>query len=199
MTLDTQLITMISMTISGLYVGFATETYRRLSVAWKNRRVFMYLSEISYWLLQTCILFYVLYQVNNGEMRVYIFLTCLFGYSVYVVLFRSVYKRVLEIIIKIVVAMVEGLIKAVYTLFIQPMIWIVQALITVFLFFLQLLYWILKIVLYVLLYPLRILLSILKKLIPEKVKNKITKLARFCSTIIYKFKQRVKSLIGRRR
>lgn len=187
------------MTIGGFYLGIATETYRRLSVVLKNSRVFIFLFEISYWLLQTCLLFYVLYRVNNGEIRVYIFFACLFGYSVYVVMFRSLYKHLLEVIIKVTLTLLKGIIKAINALFVQPLIWIVQVLITIFLFIAQILYWILTRLLNVLSYPLRLLLTILMKLIPEKTKNKITQFTRFCSTIIYKFNQRIRSFIGRRR
>src|SRR5699024_169239 len=206
MTLDTQFITMLSMVLGGMYLGFATETFRRISVIWKERQALTYLLEIGYWIIQTCILFFLLYQVNDGELRLYIFLACLLGYSIYQVMFKSIYQRVLEFFIKLIVALTRGLIRIIVTLIIRPVSWIVQAAVKVAAYVSRLLYRVLLFVLYVLFYPVRLLLFVLRKLLPERVLHKISKSLSFCSTIINKFKKRLGSLkkwingfIGRRR
>ena len=70
----------------------------------------------------------VLFQVNDGELRAYIFLACLLGFSMYVVMFKTIYKRVLEWIIKVLVALTKGIIKILNTLIIRPIRWIIELL-----------------------------------------------------------------------
>src|SRR5690625_5859173 len=74
MTLNVQFLTMLFMVVSGFYLGIALETFRRFSPLWRHRPVLVYIFEVSFWLIQTFIIFYVLYKVNAGELRVYIFL-----------------------------------------------------------------------------------------------------------------------------
>ena len=199
MTLDTQLLTMISMVIGGVYLGFATETFRRLSVSWKQNKVLTYLLEISYWIIQTCLLFFVLFQVNNGELRVYIFLACLFGFSIYQVLFKEIYKQLLEWIIKVVKAIITGIINIVQTVIIRPIQWIIQLVVAIILYILRICYRLFLFVLKIIFYPFRSLFSYIEKFIPEKIKNIISKSFAFCSTIINKFNKVIKRIIGKRR
>src|SRR5690625_1289933 len=86
MTLSTQFITMLAMTSGGFYLGVVLDTFRRFASSWKNRIIFSYVMETSFWLTQVIILFYVLFRVNGGELRLYIFLACLLGFTIYQVL-----------------------------------------------------------------------------------------------------------------
>src|SRR5690625_1760968 len=83
MTLDTQFLTMIFMVLGGLYLGIAKDTFRRFSPYWKNKRFINYAMEICFWLTQTFLLFYVLFRINGGELRFYVFLACLLGYAMF--------------------------------------------------------------------------------------------------------------------
>lgn len=199
MTLNTQLLTMISMIVGGIYLGFATETFRRISVIWNSKKILTFIAEILYWVFQTCILFLVLFQVNDGELRAYIFLACLLGFSMYVVMFKTIYKRVLEWIIKVLVALTKGIIKILNTLIIRPIRWIIELLLRIVYYIGYLCYRILRFIFNILFYPFRLLFSYIRKLIPEKVWNKVTKLVAFCSTIIYKLKKWLKNVIDKRR
>src|SRR5690625_6791910 len=98
MTLSTQLMTMLAMIISGIYIGIATETYNRVKRIWKTKPSLRMSLEIIYWLVQTFILYTALYYVNNGEIRFYVFLTVLCGYSIDIVLFFKLYQCLLEYI-----------------------------------------------------------------------------------------------------
>src|SRR5699024_4293439 len=100
MTLHVQLLTMIFMVLSGLYLGMALETFRRFSPLWRKNKFLVYFLEICFWLVQTLIIFYVLYRVNAGELRLYIFVACLLGFATYQALIASLYKRLLEQVVK---------------------------------------------------------------------------------------------------
>src|SRR5690625_7846856 len=100
MTLNIQLMTMGSMIVSGIYLGIAFETYRKLTMWWRQYSVFKFICDLAFSLSQTVIIFYVLYQVNDGQYRIYVFLACLLGFSMYVVFLKIYYIWLYIIIFK---------------------------------------------------------------------------------------------------
>src|SRR5699024_5518630 len=70
-------ITMLTMIAGGVYLGFAFETYRRLTRGLRKNWLFLYVLELGFWFIQTAVLFYILFKVNEGELRIYVFLACL--------------------------------------------------------------------------------------------------------------------------
>ncbi len=181
MTLQTQFVTMLVMVASGLYVGFATTTYRRLIFIWRHKLVVRYGFEIFYWIMQVSLLFYILYRMNAGEVRLLFGLACLLGYSMYVVLCSFWYEKVLEQIIRIVKSIVRWTSQAVYQLVIRPIYSLGRLL---FLILLSICRFIIKI-LYIIVSP---FIKLLKKYLPKRILNIISKLPTFCSTIVNKLK-----------
>ncbi len=192
MTLHTQLITMIAMIIGGLYLGFATETYRRVLYKWRTHWIVRYCFEIGYWVLQTCILFYLLYRTNDGEVRLFIGLASLLGYSMYIVLCQLWYRKLLEVIITVIRTIVNWTIHCLEVLIVQPVIWLLKAI----LYLLKGMYHILLKLLYILCYP---VIFLLKKYLPEQFLKNISKLPMFCSTIGDKLKEYWKRIREKRR
>lgn len=187
------------MVVGGMYLGFANETYRRLIGRRNISTVFVYFFEVSFWLLQTAILFYVLYRVNFGEIRFYIFLAILLGFSIYVVMFQSLYRRILEIIIETIKQITYLIIRTIDTLIIAPIKWLISLFVTVVTYTLYLLFKIVLFLLRVIFYPIKLVIKLLEKLLPEKVLKNVTKTLEICSTILYKFKSRVKEIVTKRR
>lgn len=199
MTLNTQVMTMLSMIIGGVYLGFMTETFRRLSISWKNNVYFKYVFEIGFWVFQTCLLFYVLYNINYGELRIYVFLACLLGFSMYTVLFKAIYQRILEFVIKLIKITVKKTIETINVLLVQPIIWIIHTLYAIIISVLKLCRSALFLLTKVLLYPIKVVLNVIQLIIPKKVQKNITKMLSFYSTIIDKLKRRIKKMFFKRR
>jgi spore cortex biosynthesis protein YabQ len=189
MTLDVQFMTMIVMAIGGIFVGFSLETYRRLSVMIRDRMTLIFLLEGLFWLSQTAILFYLLYRVNEGQLRFYIFLAILLGYSIYVVLLKHIYQKVLEGIIIACKTIFKWLIQAVQALLIQPIIWLVHIL---YLLITSIIRFIWRIIVRILSYPAKGLLLLAKKMLPEGFLKKVSKFHALCSTIKDKLIKRIK-------
>ena len=151
MSLTIQFQTMLAMIGMGLYVGAALDTYGRFV---KRRNVFHLLTavnDILFWLVQGLFVFYVLFIVNNGELRVYIFLALLCGYAAYQSLFRKIYIRLLEWFISFIVSCFRLIRNIFLTIFVRPVktilkllftlcMMIVTSLVTVVLFILKLLW-----------------------------------------------------------
>lgn len=199
MTLSVQFMTMISMVLGGFYLGIIQDTYRRIAIYWKGNTFFKYFMEIGFWLSQTMILYYVLFRVNSGELRFYVFVAAFLGFAIYQVIAATLYKRLLEHIIRIIATIYRFIERTVQVLLIKPVTFIIQLVITTVLFTLQFL---LKLVLFIaklIVSPFLWVLRILFKLLPESIQEKLNKLAGFYSTIENTCKKWMKYILFKRR
>lgn len=169
------------MTLGGIYVGMALETFRRFKRYFVKHNLFVGTLEVIFWVLQTIVLYFVLYKVNSGELRLYIFLACLLGFSIYQVLIKRLYQHVLEVAIKVV-----------YHVIIIPVTWIGQTIYQVIVFFINIIRKILMLLWKALMLPFRGLFVFAKWLIPKKVYIKVSQMRSFYSTMVDNYKNRGK-------
>lgn len=133
MIVSVQFLTMLAMIGMGSFFGAAFDTYNRFLKRAVRKRWIVFCNDILFWLLQALIIFYVLYRVNGGELRFYIFLALLCGFAAYQSLLRPGYLRLLEFLIKTVVAVCKFLAK-VYLYFIyRPLYALVKMAISILL------------------------------------------------------------------
>lgn len=100
MTLTVQFYAMIAMIVMGIWLGIAVDTYGRFMHP--NRWTWLlFLCDIFFWIVQGLFIFYVLLQVNEGELRVYIFVALLCGFAAYRALIQSFYLHILEKLIQL--------------------------------------------------------------------------------------------------
>lgn len=128
MSLTVQLYTMLSMAAMGIYIGAAIDTYGRFS---KKRRSFHWLvacNDLLFWLIQALVVFYVLLQSNNGEIRFYIFLALVCGYAAYQALFRQFYRTLLERFIQMVIQLYRLVVRLICLIFIKPVKYLLKLL-----------------------------------------------------------------------
>ena len=193
MTLNVQFLTMLFMVVSGFYLGIALETFRRFSPLWRHRPVLVYIFEVSFWLIQTFIIFYVLYKVNAGELRVYIFLACLLGFSIYQALAAPLYRVVLEHIIRLLTAIARALKRLCHILILSPVGWLVRLILWGIWFVL----WVLIHLTFVVLLPLKWLVQFIYFILPEKINNYFNKKVDFYSILKSKLLKWVDFIKGR--
>jgi spore cortex biosynthesis protein YabQ len=122
MTLTTQFLTMISMAAMGSYLGAAIDTYNRFLFRSKRKSWLVFLNDIFFWILQGLIFFYVLFVINQGELRFYIFLAILCGFAAYQSLLKRGYARVLEIIITMIISIYRYAVKIFLMLIYRPIV-----------------------------------------------------------------------------
>ena len=183
MTLSIQVLTMVSMIAGGFYLGIALDTFRRFGRHWKSNTLLVYFMEISFWLTQVFILYFILFQVNLGELRVYVFVACLLGYAAYQALAATLYKRLLERIIIItsrIYRMVYNLIK---NLIIAPIRYLIKLLIASVIFLFNMIMLVFGFVLKCIYLPLKWLFKQMYRLLPKRFKLFLHKLAGFYSKI----------------
>lgn len=199
MTLSIQFITMAAMVVSGVYLGLIQDTFRRFSIYWEKKKVLPYFMEISFWILQTLIIFYVLFRVNAGELRFYVFLACLLGFSAYQALMKKVYLRVLERLIYIGSKIIYFFKRVISVLLITPLRWLILTCAMIILFLFRTILNILLFIVKVLFFPLRLLGKVIQPLIPEKIIKFLHKFSAFYSTIKHTSKKWLKYMTFKRR
>ncbi len=195
MTLHVQFATMFTMIAGGFYLGLAKDTLRRFSRLWEGRTFFAYGIEISFWLMNTSILFYLLYLVNAGELRLIIFIACFFGYAMYQALASNIYKRLLEVCIRWATTCFRWITKVVSLLFIRPIRAILRFVKKCILSLLLLIGTIGLFLLRILYLPIKWFGKGVYQLLPEKISKKLPKREQICS-IIKNISKKWKSMWG---
>lgn len=183
MTLTVQFITMAAMIVSGLYLGMSLDTFRRFSPYFKNNVFLTYSLEISFWLMQAFILFFILFQMNGGELRVYIVLAVLLGYAMYQAMFKRIYLRLLEKTIQWITAVYRFLKRLVHVLLIALIRWLFLTLIKILLGLGAALIAIILFIFRVILFPFKLVAKLIWRLLPSNTKKILYKWAGIYSTI----------------
>lgn len=182
MSLTTQFYTMLTMVGMGGWIGVALDTYGRFLKRPLRARWVVFINDFMFWVVQGLILFYLLLLVNEGELRIYIFLAVLCGYAAYQSLFKQIYLRILEQLIQTSISIYRLIIKVGQVMIVKPIVGLVQLLIVILLgtlnFLWRLIKWAFQFIyslVKILLAPVRILLRLLWKLVPKTIRNFLTR------------------------
>lgn len=183
MTLSTQFLTMLSMIGMGALFGTMLDTYQRFLQRSKRKHWLVFLNDILFWTIQALLIFYTLFLINKGEIRFYIFVALLCGFAAYQSLFKSLYLRILELIITSFISFYNFLKKLISILVFKPVRGLIQLGIFIVVFIgrglITLVNFILKVLLFIVKFPLiwlgKILL-IFWKLMPKRIKKTVEKL-----------------------
>ncbi|WP_102347990.1 spore cortex biosynthesis protein YabQ [Bacillus sp. Marseille-P3661] len=134
MSLTVQFTTMISMIIMGGWIGLALDTYGRFLKRPNRVSWFVFVNDILFWIVQALLVFYVLLYVNEGEIRFYIWLAMLCGYAAYQSLFKSLYLKLLEILIKLSIRIYQFFYRLLILIIVRPIQALIKLLIVIGLF-----------------------------------------------------------------
>lgn len=183
MTLSVQFTTMFAMVLSGLYLGMIRDTYLYFTKYWKENTIFAYVMEISFWLSQTFILYSVLFFVNFGELRLYIFLACLLGFATYQALIANVYQKILQYVIHGFTALCRLVKNIINRLIVKPVQLILQLCVALIMLILKTTIFLLEIMIKLVFTPIKWFIILIYSLLPQKIKKNLHKLAGFYSRI----------------
>ncbi|TLS34982.1 spore cortex biosynthesis protein YabQ [Pseudalkalibacillus caeni] len=189
MSLSIQLYTMVSMVAMGLWLGMAVDTYGRFFHPSKNKHIILYLNDILFWLLQGLLVFYVLFSVNEGELRLYVFLALLCGYAAYRALIEKIFRSFLEMIIQGVVGTYRFFRKIVIVLIINPIKGILKLLLALGMMVVSTISAIFFFLLKLILTPIKWLGRGLWHLVPKQVKRFFYRIAGFLTKAQNLFKK----------
>jgi spore cortex biosynthesis protein YabQ len=183
MTLSTQFLTMLSMIGMGALFGTTLDTYQRFLQRSKRKNWLVFLNDILFWTIQALLIFYILFLVNKGEIRFYIFIALLCGFAAYQSLFKGLYLRILEELIISFISFYSFMKKMTIIMVFKPVKGLIQLGIFILLIIgrglLTLVKFILKAILVLVKIPLGIVGKILLffwKLLPKGIKKYVEKL-----------------------
>lgn len=181
MSLTTQFYTMLAMVGMGSWIGAALDTYGRFLKRPLRARWVVFINDFMFWVVQGLILFYVLLLVNEGELRIYIFLAVLCGYAAYQSLLKRAYLRILEQMIKTSISFYRIFINIGQAMVIRPIRALIQLIIVILLGTLKVLWSLLKwafqflySLVKILLVPVRWIFMLFWKLIPKRTRGFLT-------------------------
>ncbi len=186
----------------GSYFGASLDTYNRFLQRSKRKRWIVFCHDILFWFLQGLSIFYVLFLVNKGELRFYIFLALLCGFAAYQSLLKEGYLRLLEIVISMVISIYRFFVKMIRILIFRPIYSLVMLLFSLMLMggkgLLALAQGCGKVLLFivqVLLKPFEWILKLFWNLLPKKIKKLVEKLYNYFAGIFHKSKNTINKLI----
>lgn len=170
MSLTVQFNTMIAMIVMGGWLGAALDTYGRFIKRPKRTSWILFINDILFWIVQALLFFYVLLVINEGQLRFYILLAILCGYAAYQSLFKRMYLKSLELMIKLSIRIYQFLYRLVIILIVRPIKGLTHFLILTILFLGNVLIKILKIGFIIIYTPFKWIFQLLWRIMPQKQK-----------------------------
>lgn len=198
MTLTIQFYTLLAMIGMGSGFGAALDTYSRFLNRSERKRWIVFIHDFLFWIIQGLLIFYVLFLVNEGEFRLYLFLALLCGFSAYQALFKGFYQRFLEFLIILVIKLARFIANSVHMLIFLPIKWVIVSILAIIIgigkFVLALLKWAGKILLFILNVfwrPLKWILTYIWNLLPVFVTKNVGKFYNKGKGILLKIKNSI--------
>ncbi|WP_404330659.1 spore cortex biosynthesis protein YabQ [Mesobacillus maritimus] len=204
MTLTTQFLTMLSMIGMGSLFGASLDTYSRFLQRRKRKNWIVFLNDILFWILQGLSIFYVLFIVNEGELRFYIFLALLCGFAAYQSLLKRGYLKVLEWIISVAISTYKITVNLFKTLVYQPLRFLLVSTVSLLILLgkgtisllktiLKITYWILKVAWK----PFQLIFLLFWKLLPKRIKKIVERIYNKMAGFTRKFQNYTVSIVKR--
>jgi len=178
--------------------GAALDTYSRFLNRSERKRWIVFIHDFLFWIIQGLLIFYVLFLVNEGEFRLYLFLALLCGFSAYQALFKGFYLRFLEFLIILVIKLARFIANSVHMLIFLPIKWVIVSILAIIIgigkFVLALLKWAGKLLLFILNIfwrPLKWILTYIWNLLPVYVTKNVGKFYNKGKGILLKIKNSI--------
>lgn len=167
----------------GSFFGAALDTYNRFLKRRKRKSWLVFINDVLFWIVQGLLIFFILFQVNQGELRFYIFLALICGFAAYQSLIKQIYLKWLERLIGFIISVCKLLIKLGHMLIYQPIqalvMFLIAILISIGKLTLQLSKWLIQTTWILLKWfskPIQWILLLFWKLMPKSLKKYVEKL-----------------------
>lgn len=201
MTLTVQFYTLIAMIGMGSCFGAALDTYQHFLKRAERKRWIVFFHDLFFWLVQALLVFYVLLNVNEGELRFYSLLALLCGFAGYQALLKNGYMQVLGLMIHIITGIIRLFRKIIGVILVKPVIIIVTSLIFLVKMIISALSSLLGLGLRIILKTLKIFLyspvkwviRLIYRMLPVSIAVKIKKAASFVEGIFTKITNSIKT------
>lgn len=116
MPLAEQIYLFIMLVAAGMLAGFCYDLYKVTRSKLRLKRTGTFLGDIFFWLFLTCISFYLLLQLNAGEVRIYVFLGLALGALLYMQLMGKLTYRLLDRLFLLIGRLIKTIISILFFL-----------------------------------------------------------------------------------
>jgi spore cortex biosynthesis protein YabQ len=167
----------------GALFGMMLDTYQRFLQRPKRKHWLTFFNDILFWGLQALLIFYILFLINKGEIRFYVFIALFCGFAAYQSLLKQFYLRVLDVVIASFISFYQFMRKTVFLLVFKPARGLFQLVIAIILIIGRGLITLVKFIFKVLILLMRFILKVIGKimlifwkLLPKGIKKSVEKL-----------------------
>lgn len=105
---------MLLFILTGIVIGVLFDIFRIIRRSFKTPDFLTYIEDILFWLMAGIILLFTIFTFNNGEIRLYIFVSLLFGLTIYLLTLSKFFIKINVKIIGIIRKIVCYPIKLIY-------------------------------------------------------------------------------------
>ncbi|WP_053368685.1 spore cortex biosynthesis protein YabQ [Bacillus sp. FJAT-27245] len=197
MTLTVQFLTMAAMVSAGVGFGAMLDTYQRFLNRPKRKNWITFINDILFWVVQALIVFYILFHVNKGEIRFYIFIALMCGFAAYQALLKGAYLWLLDRVIHAAAVAGSIVAKTVRLLIFKPVAGLAQLAIALILLLFKAVLSLLRLLLrtayflvrILILYPVKKIFAFMWKFLPKGIKKPAEKLYNSGTGILLKVRE----------
>ncbi len=124
MTLTTQFSTLLAMALTGLSMAWIYDLYTWARAQIRLHKIFTFVFDIAYWVLFAITVLAVLYNVNQGKIRISILFSILIGGILYFQWISGPFMRVWNTIVALLVRIAKLIFRMITILLYRPVVWI---------------------------------------------------------------------------
>ena len=85
---------MLLFILTGIVIGVLFDIFRIIRRSFKTPDFLTYIEDILFWLMAGIILLFTIFTFNNGEIRLYIFVSLLFGLTIYLLTLSKFFIKI---------------------------------------------------------------------------------------------------------
>lgn len=173
MTLSIQFYTLVAMIVMGAMLGMAVDTYRLLLRVRLRKLWIKYVYDFLFWVIYALALFYTLYWINEGALRIHVFLAVFCGFAMYKALLSAVYIHMMFFVYRLISKVMYFLIKVLKILIFYPTRWSIIKVRWMLVGVLKVIYRLLKFVIRVIYRVLYGFVTIFFRMLPKTVQKRL--------------------------
>ena len=102
--------------LTGISIGILFDIFRILRKSFKTKDIVTYIEDILFWIITGVFLLYSVFNFNDGEIRLYMFIAILIGVLLYMLILSS---YIVKINVKII-TFVKNLLQKTFNVFFKP-------------------------------------------------------------------------------
>lgn len=79
--------------LNGIAIGLIFDVFRTLRKSFKTSDIITYIEDILFWIISGAMTLYLIFHLNNGELRAYIFVGLVIGIILYMLLLSKIFIK----------------------------------------------------------------------------------------------------------